>query len=181
MSSETSSAPSSSSPSTATAAAATSSLSSSSVYRSFTLPRPADDFHLHVREGPAVMFDILSSMLSRHSVARGIIMPNTIKPIVSVRQAEEYRDEINEAVRRGDEQKRNRKIKSNTSETAEEKEEGIESVTAELTISDTSSSPSFTPLMTLYLTAATTTDDIKQAKSARRHDTHISTRKGTHI
>lgn len=62
-----------------------------------TLRRP-DDWHLHLRDG-----DMLRAVLpetARH-FARAIIMPNLVPPVVTARDAAEYRDRIMAAVPRG--------------------------------------------------------------------------------
>ena len=55
-----------------------------------TLLKP-DDFHLHLRDG-----EELSSIVgdSARRFARAVIMPNLAPPVVSVRQALEYRKRI---------------------------------------------------------------------------------------
>jgi dihydroorotase len=88
--------------------------------KTLTIIRP-DDFHLHVRNG-----EILKTVLphTARQFARAIIMPNLKPPVITVKQALAYRDEILQAVPAG---------------------------------------LDFTPLMTLYLTAATSVEEIKKA------------------
>ncbi|MDD5272833.1 MAG: dihydroorotase [Methylovulum sp.] len=88
--------------------------------QTITLTRP-DDWHLHVRTG-AVLKTVLP--YTARQFARAIIMPNLKPPVTTVAQAQQYREEIRQAV-----------------------PEGMD----------------FTPLMTLYLTAATTEAELKLA------------------
>ena len=55
-----------------------------------TLQRP-DDWHLHLRDGPA-MADVLAHSARRF--ARAIVMPNLQPPLTTVQQAMHYRDRI---------------------------------------------------------------------------------------
>ena len=62
-----------------------------------TLRRP-DDWHLHLRDG-----EVLKAVLpetARH-FARAIVMPNLVPPVVTARDAAEYRDRILAAMPRG--------------------------------------------------------------------------------
>jgi dihydroorotase len=62
-----------------------------------TLRRP-DDLHLHLRDG-----DLLRAVV-RHSsgpFARGLVMPNTVPPVLTATDAEAYRKEIRDAVPAG--------------------------------------------------------------------------------
>ncbi len=65
--------------------------------QTLTLRRP-DDWHLHLRDG-----DMLASVLphSANHFARAIIMPNLVPPVVTVKQALEYRDRIVAALPKG--------------------------------------------------------------------------------
>jgi dihydroorotase len=62
-----------------------------------TIRRP-DDWHLHLRDG-----DVLKAVLpeSARHFARAIIMPNLVPPVVTAKDAAEYRDRILAAMPRG--------------------------------------------------------------------------------
>jgi dihydroorotase len=62
-----------------------------------TIRRP-DDWHLHLRDG-----DVLKAVLpeSTRHFARAIIMPNLVPPVVTAKDAAEYRDRILAAMPRG--------------------------------------------------------------------------------
>ncbi|CAM9099305.1 unnamed protein product [Ectocarpus fasciculatus] len=85
------------------------------------LPKP-DDFHIHLRDG-----DVLETTVqfAYQSFRRALVMPNTVPPIKTVRDALAYRERIMGHV-----------------------PEGVQ----------------FVPLMTLYLTDATTAADIIEAR-----------------
>jgi hypothetical protein len=135
----------------ASAPSGTSSASSAPL-SSFTLPRAIDDFHLHIRDGDAILRDVLRPMLTRRTVARAILMPNLQPPVTNAKMALEYRERVRNAV--GEIQQE--------MQTAGTEKGGATAATT----SASSSSPriDFTPLMTLYLTDATTPDEIKEAK-----------------
>ena len=57
---------------------------------SITIRRP-DDWHLHLRDGE--MLKAVLPETARH-FARAIIMPNLVPPVVTARDAAEYRDRI---------------------------------------------------------------------------------------
>ena len=62
------------------------------------LLRRPDDLHLHLRDG-----DLLRAVV-RHSsgpFARGLVMPNTVPPVLTATDAEAYRKEIRDAVPAG--------------------------------------------------------------------------------
>ncbi|CAL5220137.1 g2095 [Coccomyxa viridis] len=59
-----------------------------------TITKP-DDFHLHVRDGPAMRAVV---PLSAQVFRRAIIMPNLRPPVVSAKQAMEYKSRILQAV-----------------------------------------------------------------------------------
>lgn len=61
---------------------------------SITLIKP-DDFHLHLRNGAALKHVIKHTA---HQFARAIIMPNLPTPITTTQQANDYRDEITDAL-----------------------------------------------------------------------------------
>src|SRR5690349_17072941 len=104
-----------------------------------TLPCPADDMHLHLRDG-AAMLASLSPLVRGGAVSRGIVMPNLQPPVIDARMAADYRERIMQAVRQVQEELR---------------AEG-QTVAAEL--------HAFTPLMTLYLTDQTTPATIRDAR-----------------
>jgi dihydroorotase len=62
-----------------------------------TLRRP-DDLHLHLRRG-----DVLRAVVGHSSgpFARGLVMPNTVPPVLTASDAEAYRGEIADAVPAG--------------------------------------------------------------------------------
>ena len=62
-----------------------------------TLTRP-DDWHLHLRDGN-LMRDVLPHTAARF--ARAIVMPNLNPPVITVKQALEYRERILKAVPKG--------------------------------------------------------------------------------
>lgn len=88
--------------------------------KTLTITRP-DDWHAHVRNG-VVLKTVLPH--TARQFARAVIMPNLKPPVITVAQAQAYREEILRAL----------------PENAD-----------------------FTPLMTLYLTAATTAEEIRAA------------------
>ena len=65
---------------------------------SLTIRRP-DDWHLHLRDG--AMLEGVIADTSRH-FARAIIMPNLVPPVVTVADAEAYRERILAALPKGD-------------------------------------------------------------------------------
>jgi len=91
--------------------------------QTLTITRP-DDWHLHLRDGPA-MKDALAHSAS--VFARAIVMPNLKPPVTRTEQAKSYRDRIVAALAPGHH---------------------------------------FEPLMTLYLTDATPTDEIRRARES---------------
>jgi len=88
--------------------------------KSVTISKP-DDFHLHIRDGKLMEFAVCQTA---KVFSRALIMPNLVKPVATVKQAESYKKRILEAL---------------------------------------PSDSTFQPLMTLYITAETTKEDIKQA------------------
>ncbi|MDE3027486.1 MAG: dihydroorotase [Paracoccaceae bacterium] len=65
--------------------------------QSITLRRP-DDWHLHLRDG--AMLEGILPETTRH-FARAVVMPNLVPPVVTARQAAEYRDRILKAMPEG--------------------------------------------------------------------------------
>ncbi len=61
----------------------------------FTQP---DDWHLHLRDGEALAFTVPATS---QTFARAIVMPNLVPPVVSVEQAEAYRQRILQYVPQG--------------------------------------------------------------------------------
>ena len=55
-----------------------------------TIIKP-DDFHIHLRQGSDLEY---YAKESEKQFKRGIIMPNTVPPIVTVNDVNRYRDEI---------------------------------------------------------------------------------------
>ena len=88
-----------------------------------TITRP-DDFHAHFRDG-AMMASVAKA--TARQFARAIVMPNLRPPVVTVAQAEAYRDRVLAAVGAG---------------------------------------AAFEPLMTLYLTDATSPDEIARGQAS---------------
>jgi len=64
--------------------------------RSLTIARP-DDWHLHLRDG-AMLAGVLPAS---RDVARAIVMPNLVPPVVTARDARAYRERILRALPRG--------------------------------------------------------------------------------
>jgi len=62
-----------------------------------TLARP-DDWHLHLRDGPA-MASVVG--FTARAFARAIVMPNLVPPVATVREARAYRDRIRAALAEG--------------------------------------------------------------------------------
>ena len=91
--------------------------------QTLTIIQP-DDFHLHLRDGAALKSVLQDSV---RQFARAIVMPNLQPPVITTRQALEYRERILASLPEGN---------------------------------------GFQPLMTLYLTEKTTTDEIKRAKES---------------
>ena len=92
---------------------------------SLTIRRP-DDWHLHLRDGPALPMTV---PCSARQFGRAIIMPNLSPPVTTVAQAEAYAERIAEQIPTGN---------------------------------------TFTPLMTLYLTDTTPTDEIARISNSDR-------------
>ena len=92
------------------ASSAGSSLSSSasssppapSPFASLYLSRPVDDFHVHLRDGAEVLESVLRHTLTRPSagpfapamVARALVMPNLNPPVMNAEEAMSYRQRI---------------------------------------------------------------------------------------
>jgi dihydroorotase len=57
--------------------------------------RKPDDWHLHVRDG--AMLRAALPFTARH-FGRAIIMPNLLPPVCTVKEAEQYRARINQAL-----------------------------------------------------------------------------------
>jgi len=131
---------------------ASASAASSASPASLSLARPADDLHVHLRDGDGALEDLLRAMLTRPTgdsknsgipapVARALVMPNLQPPVTTGKLAEEYRQRILAALARVNARR------------AAEAPDGA------------SVEPlHFTPLMSLYLTDATTPQDIIEAK-----------------
>lgn len=133
--------------------------SSVSSVASLTLSRPVDDLHLHCRDGDDVLEHVLEAMLTRAGapaleapVARALLMPNLQPPITTGALASAYRQRVLAALERLNERRR----------------------------ADGATTLHFTPLMSLYLTDATTPQDIIEAKSLTR-TLEYSLRMHTHM
>ena len=65
--------------------------------QTLTLRRP-DDWHLHLRDG--AMLEAVLPETARH-FARAIVMPNLVPPVVTAKQANDYRERILKALPKG--------------------------------------------------------------------------------
>jgi dihydroorotase len=98
---------------------------------------PPDDMHVHLRDGKA-MACVLKHTVKRH--ARVLVMPNLVPPVVTTKDALDYRERILAALE---------DIKQEEAQTGEQ-----------------SLSSVFYPLMSLYLTNSTSPEEIKRAKAS---------------
>lgn len=138
----------------ASAAAASSSPPAPSAFASLYLSRPVDDFHVHLRDGPDVLESVLRHMLTRPSagpfapamLARALVMPNLNPPVTNAEEAMSYRQRILTAL---DSFEKKRQIAWRDHPDAH---------TTLLPLD-------FDPLMSLYLTDATTPEIITAAKA----------------
>lgn len=118
------------------------------------LSRPVDDFHVHLRDGPEVLESVLRHTLTRASagpfapamVARALVMPNLQPPVTNGEEAMSYRQRILAAL-----------------ESFEKKRQIAwrDHPDAHTTLLPLD----FDPLMSLYLTDATTPEIIAAAKA----------------
>jgi hypothetical protein len=130
---------------------------------SLTLGRAVDDLHLHCRDGADVLEDVLTVMLTRPGVpagpspiARALLMPNLQPPVTTGPLASAYRQRVLDALQRVNQRR-------SAADTAARGADAASAFPLEPL--------RFEPLMSLYLTDATSPADIEEAKSA-----HSSTR-----
>jgi len=127
---------------------------------SLTLSRPADDLHLHCRDGEDILENMLAALLTRdHApsldapVARALLMPNLQPPVTTGALAAAYRTRVLSALERVNARRTAADVAARGAEAA--KAAPLKPL-------------QFTPLMSLYLTDATTSQDIQEAKSGTK-------------
>ena len=96
---------------------------------------PPDDWHLHLRDGEALEHVVAATALN---FRRAIVMPNLKPPVTTVDQAVAYRQRILDAVEKA-------------------------CLTGDYSVQDQDVMRQFEPLMVLYLTGATSPQEIEKA------------------
>ncbi len=121
-----------------------------------TLPRAVDDLHLHCRDGADVLADVLALMMTREHtpadpspIARALLMPNLQPPVTTGALASAYKKRVLDALQHLNE----RRLAADTA--ARGADAARASPLAPL---------QFEPLMSIYLTDATSAEDIADAK-----------------